>query len=38
MGFPVVMIVSGGPDPFHLSAGSPSTGANSLFGKGAIAP
>jgi hypothetical protein len=32
------MIVSGEADPFHLSAGSPSTGSNSVSGEGAIAP
>jgi hypothetical protein len=26
MGFSVVMVVSGGADPFHLSGRSPSTG------------
>jgi hypothetical protein len=28
------MVVSGEADPFHLSAGSPSTGSNSLSQKG----
>jgi hypothetical protein len=33
-----VMVVSGEADPFRLSAGSPSTGSNSVSGEGAIAP
>jgi hypothetical protein len=32
------MVVSDEADPFHLSAGSPSTGSNSVSGEGAIAP
>jgi hypothetical protein len=37
MGFSVVIVVSDA-DPFHLSAGSPSTGRGSVSEKGAIAP
>jgi hypothetical protein len=32
------MVISDEADPFHLSAGSPSTGSNSVSGEGAIAP
>jgi len=38
MGFSMVIVVSGEADPFHLSAGSSSTGSNRLPRDGAIAP
>jgi hypothetical protein len=39
MGFSAVMVVSDDADPFHLSAGSPSTGQPaSIFRKGADTP
>ena len=34
----IIMVVSGEADPFHLSAGSSSTGSNRLPRDGAIAP
>ena len=38
MGFSMVIDVSGEADPFHLIAGSSSTGSNRPPGDGAIAP
>jgi hypothetical protein len=38
MRFSAVMVASDEADPFHLNAGSPSTGSNSVSGEGAIAP